>query len=462
MALYDVKVNSHLGADTRVQVVKVGNPKKETYLDRNSKYETSEFGRGEGSLGERGKPATTPRVRSGRLSANAKKILQRIGGCVAATSVSNQSAFLTGTFPGDSHREQSAIAAQSGWLVHRLKAWIYKRIGANVGYYVWEFQKRGTLHLHYVVLVPDPVSRAAIISDFREEWIRLIAGASKRCGVDLFIGKGERNFFLEKEKLQIYAQECFKSCASYLSKYLAKGRSSDFPAPARMWGATREARHLVASSVISLAFHNLTLSNAENVAYQLQAESDTPREKEFFFRHRFSQGFTILLYNDTFRMNLSEMQRQAVNKRKIGYLDKIASMWRTCIDKGMTADIVRDLSKPGLSDLQSLINYGKEGFKVASPQEVVECLLELRAVISEVPSGGFRMRFEVRERIAVIIAEVMEAHDLSLLRESVSGDNTSNESSLDVAGLECPQDTRQQLRLPGTGEARKSIRKGKR
>lgn len=408
LALYSIKVNSYLGSDTRIQVVKDGNPKKESYLDRNPENETTNKTHSGRSRDASDRPVRSARVRRSRLTAHGKATLQRIGGCVSHNTPAEFSLFLTGTFPGKTFAAQSAIADQSAWIVHRLKAWIYKRVGPNIGYYVWEFQKRGTLHLHYVVVIPNKDDRNWIEREFRDEWIRLIAGASARSSCDLFIGERGRNFFTEKEKLQIYAQECYKNCSSYLSKYLAKGKFRNFPPPVRMWGCTKEARNAVASSLIRLEICHKVISDAEEIAYALERESDTPNDKRRFFRHRFSQGFTILLYNDSYRMLLSEMKEQMVNRRKIGYLEKINTLWAQIKRAGVQEKLRDVMSKGGWNDLMTLVYPDPEKNKPLTKQEVKAAMLEVRACMYEHGLGSYTFRGSANEKIAVIVLEVSE------------------------------------------------------
>lgn len=460
MPLYDVVVKSYLGSDTRIQVTKNGNPKKTDPLDRNLEYETIDPARLSASTCTGGKPIKRNLVRSPRLSTYAKASLQRVGGAVAARFPPHESIFLTGTFPGGDFRSQSAVASESAWIVHRLKSWIYKKIGANVSYYVWEFQKRGTLHLHYVVLVPCARARAEIIEGFREEWIRLIAGASIRSGQNLFIGNKGRDFFLEKEKLQIYAQECYKSSAAYLSKYLSKKKYKDFPPPTRMWGASREARKLVAESLISIRFCHKTISQAEDIAYRMESESNTPQEKSRFFRHRFSQGFTILLYNDVYRIELSRIGEAHKKMAVTTYFDKAAILRREMERSGLLAYVWKHMTRVGWADFRSLIDFGSELEKEFEPEPVLLALFEVRALVNVSGVGGSRHRFDTKNRIAAIITEIIEAHGLSILQRS-QPDSTSGRPPLVGDGaMESVPNPGKQLSMLGIGSDRASVHPG--
>lgn len=399
MSQYSLKVNSYLNSDTRIQVVKERSPKRELYenshLDRNLESETA-LNPNESSSSVSRKSKRNRRTQN-RLSPHARASLQRIGGVASVYWGAESIAFLTGTFPGSSHAAQRGIAEQASWIVHRLKAWIYKRIGANVAYWVWEFQKRGTLHLHYVVVIPDDLKRAAIIADFREEWIRLIQGASVRCGLNLFMGEKGRDYFTEKEKLQIYAQECYKNCGSYLSKYLAKKKTSRFASPCRLWGCTKEARHLVARNLITVEVCSKTLAQASEYAYQIDSYSNVGGEKRRYFRHRFSQGFTILLYDDNLRESLVKKDSDMGTDAELNQaLSRIS-------DKLLQVNAYNGIIDVASEPLKRCFVEGK--FKWKSSQslksllELQDNLIELGAIISLCPGLKY---YEVNDCVNLI------------------------------------------------------------
>jgi hypothetical protein len=396
MAEYALKINSYLGCDTRIQVVKERSPKKETFqalpLDRNCENET-------GVNDDANPDKNTRQAKRGnrtqnRLSPHARKTLQRIGGAAQFRFNVSDALFLTGTFPGGSYAAQSAIASQAGWIVHRLKAWIHKIIGKNVGYYVWEFQKRGTLHLHYVVFIPNHYQRAYIEFEFRNEWIRLIKGASIRSLENLFIGNKGRDFFTEKELLQIYAQECYGNCSSYLSKYLTKKKTSKFPSPCRLWGCTKEARNLVAASLITLEIPTLLLRKAEDLAYKYDSYSNAPPEKRRYFRHRFSQGFTILLYDDLFREAIMPPEKEVIENRAL--VQCISRLLNKLSDSGCYEPMREMASQPlregffwcGLNPI-SLVSS-------VQPDDLKTNLWEIDSLVSLVPCRNRYHREDLR------------------------------------------------------------------
>lgn len=414
MALFDLKCNSYSGADTRIQVVQQRSIRKFSYLDRDAELKTTRRATdtaSDPSQSDRGRGEN--RLRTG-LTKFARQTLQRIGGAVGLACTTRSSCFFTGTFPGGSLSAQSAIASQAPWLVNALKAWLYKRIGKNIGYYVWEFQKRGTLHLHYVAVIENDDLRASVIADFRDEWIRLIAGASKRSGVNLFLGNKGRDFFTEKEKLQIYAQECYKDCSSYLSKYLSKKSSSDFPAPCRLWGCTREARNLVAKGLISFSVIGKSLAVADDLAHQLDSYSEATPEKRRYFRHRFSQGFTILLYDDSIRHALKELS--TLKSPEYHLKRRVFSLYGSLQKQEIVEYLENSSSPPMMLDLFHIIGTPWKHLTTADWEDFYVSSIELKALIILCPTLTRYQRNELRNKLNIIQSELTDLPAMSYLR----------------------------------------------
>lgn len=155
--------------------------------------------------------------------------------------------FFTGTLPGSGSEQFEAIARWSSWIVHRLKAWIARRVDAKLDFYAWELQKRGALHLHYALHVPDDAARFEIRTQIKNEWIRLLDSVSGFTGVDLY-HNSHRGFSHRSntDLVQADCQEVEKSVGAYLGKYLSKGsrgkNSTDVFHPCRWYGVSRPLR----------------------------------------------------------------------------------------------------------------------------------------------------------------------------------------------------------------------------
>jgi hypothetical protein len=155
--------------------------------------------------------------------------------------------FLTLTLPGSTPEALTAIAAWSGYLIHRLKAWVNKFLPGREEIWVWERQKRGALHLHWSFVCLSKEVEERIRRGLKGEWIRLLESVSDRSGVDLF-RKSQEYTHRGKGVAVVQVERVRKSVAGYLAKYLSKEsfRASGFGdggsilvAPSRWYGISK-------------------------------------------------------------------------------------------------------------------------------------------------------------------------------------------------------------------------------
>ena len=180
------------------------------------------------------------------FSTNGRRRLLRAGAVLdELADRPQQILFVTGTLPGSTYESKLAIAAWSGWAVNAIKAWFSKRVPSKMDMYVWEFQKRGALHLHYAILVKDNETRKRLLLDWKKQWERIIDGIGKRAGVDMWRKNANYTHASNKDVLQADIQECEKSIARYLSKYVSKSQQQyqdnhwQECKPSRFWGISR-------------------------------------------------------------------------------------------------------------------------------------------------------------------------------------------------------------------------------
>lgn len=181
---------------------------------------------------------------------NARRTISRCAGVFTLDGIPpGQFLFLTGTIPGSTAPAFEAVARWSSWIVKTIKTWLSDR-GALGAYsiYVWEFQRRGALHIHYCVQVEDPLIRERVLREWRDRWASILDGVSERASVDVWARKSGGTWATNKRVVQADAQIVEKSVGAYLSKYLSKsaptnqskgGEEQTFHGPVRWWGAAR-------------------------------------------------------------------------------------------------------------------------------------------------------------------------------------------------------------------------------
>lgn len=165
------------------------------------------------------------------FTAKAKRTVLRIGGMVDKL-FKGRVLFLTGTLPGSTEEAKEAIAYWSGYIVNRVRQWVRRRVDNMTDYGVWEWQKRGALHLHYCVASHDEKILERVDREFHDFWCQVLEDVSVKSGVDLF-ARGDncrgdvKTWRYNWKKVQTRVERVKKSVSAYLSKYLCKGSDSN-------------------------------------------------------------------------------------------------------------------------------------------------------------------------------------------------------------------------------------------
>ena len=235
---------------------------------------------------------------------NAKRNLIRRGAAMEGTAPPDECLFLTGTLPGSTEESFRSIAEWSSYIVHRLKSWIGNYARAKLDFYCWEYQKRGALHLHYCVWLPDASSRAHIHRGFHEWWVEILHKVGEKSCCDMFRKNSHKTHLGDTAKVRAVAEICRKSPARYLAKYLSKsaapvrgpGRSFS---PARWWGTSRPLKSLCDSltrtiEVIEGGYHCVRV--VWEKIHHACASSDSVTH---CYRHKVGSGHTLVSYPNT-------------------------------------------------------------------------------------------------------------------------------------------------------------------
>lgn len=220
------------------------------------------------------KPGFGGEPRPTKFGNNARRTISRASGVFERDGDRPEEfVFLTGTIPGSTREAFDAVACYSSWAVKSIKTWISdKGILSAYSLYVWEFQKRGALHIHYCVQVKSAAESAWLIKNWKKKWTEVIDAISEKSGVDCWKINGFRSWKNKKDVLQADAQKVRKSVGAYLSKYLSKktptpikGRygSRPFLCPVRWWGCSRPLLKRMRELTESFEFESIPQSRIE-------------------------------------------------------------------------------------------------------------------------------------------------------------------------------------------------------
>jgi len=195
----------------------------------------------------------------------ARQFIREVG-AIFDTKNRSRTVFVTGTLPGSTNDAIAALSAYSGWLVQAVTNWFRDRFHGSTYFGVWEYQRRGALHLHACIHCPSEEAAVRLRQNWKRKWIELLDSVSKRSGVDLY-GRADGSTWAQNRWIcRTDAQQVEKSVGAYLGKYLSKGsvkhRSWCERPPVSWWFADKESRSQVRQARKEVGVTRLPLSTA--------------------------------------------------------------------------------------------------------------------------------------------------------------------------------------------------------
>ena len=221
------------------------------------------------------------------------------------------------TLPSDTKEAFECLAAYSGYAVNRLFQPIRRDYAdCNKWFFVWEYQKRGALHLHIAHYHHCKIIGAAIGEKILETWHNILCDISENSGICLFTAKQGDRCTLRKNH-QHQTQPMRKSVAGYFSKYASKAgqkeennyvrKFSQMYPPSRFWGCSKQIKMIVKEN----SFHNCR---------------DYTEQKDFMYflfvriHKMINESNIILQKNYTFKKDLTQNLCVAEGFRNVFYL----------------------------------------------------------------------------------------------------------------------------------------------
>lgn len=209
----------------------------------------------------------------------------------------------TGTLPGSTAAAMSAIASLAPTIVRRIRRWVEYHSASKYWLYTWEWQKRGALHIHYVIHEPDRDLRNRLIEGWKSKWTELLLSFGEAMKLMLF-DRGDGKTWLDKlSVVQADAVALIKNPARYLSKYLSKskyGKAVDgelfYP---RQWsGCSRELLALTESLTETVRTMPMTTGTATRVIEELKHEMESTEGRTIYYTHPGELFGTAIHYSE--------------------------------------------------------------------------------------------------------------------------------------------------------------------
>ena len=218
---------------------------------------------------------------------NAKQKILEAGAVVDRHVGKKNSYMLTLTVPGSGWDVYDQISRWSGYLINRLTQ-IIRRIEAKGvpvhWFFVWEHQKRGALHMHWCIAVPNDWKAANLVClELRAKWFALLEELSVKTMTDLFKKRGFSGTWRHSPEIwKADIARVKKSVGAYFSKYVSKNANNQFSnsrrrayekrksdinpdmadsarvyslSPTRYWGCSMRVKRLCAEYRVSVSFN---------------------------------------------------------------------------------------------------------------------------------------------------------------------------------------------------------------
>lgn len=223
----------------------------------------------------------------------------REAGAILETGPKENCIFLTGTLPGSTKESLMALAAWSGWAVQTVTQWI-RDFAPGAGYFgVWEYQKRGALHIHLCIRTETAAQAVDLKRRWKKRWIKVLRAISKRAGVDVMQREDGSSWADSPWAIKTDAQTVEKSVGSYLSKYLSKGSQKNRKLcyyPPSAWAfVARPLTERILHARLAIEVPQLAVCSAINLFERLGAAIATVAEKNFPYESPFMPGFKAII-----------------------------------------------------------------------------------------------------------------------------------------------------------------------
>lgn len=196
---------------------------------------------------------------------------------------------ITLTVPGSGREVMETVAAHSGWLMDRLLREV-RRAGCHYWFYVWEWQKRGMLHLHLLIAGQQSFTKT-LAHTMEYNWWELLLDLSEKVGIDLFRKNNRTTWRSSSHKWQSHTAQVYKSVAAYFSKYAGKAASSkpkgfsphNPPCPSRWWGCSSTLKKRIQETRLKLSLNVQTSTARKIMEYMQTWLTDRGRIKQYHY-----------------------------------------------------------------------------------------------------------------------------------------------------------------------------------
>lgn len=166
---------------------------------------------------------------------------------------------VTLTLPANYTEAFTALAAYSGYAVNRLFQPIRRDYGSDcLWFFVWEYQRRGALHMHICIFHEDENEGQKICARLIDQWHKILCDISEMSGFCLFTAK-QKDRCTIRSKHQHHTSPIKKDVGRYFAKYAGKEESKQnwycqkYPV-SRFWGSSKMVKEIIKKNSFQFDF----------------------------------------------------------------------------------------------------------------------------------------------------------------------------------------------------------------
>jgi len=207
---------------------------------------------------------------------------------------------VTLTLPANTNEAFTALAAYSGYAMNRLLQPIRRDYGSDcLWFYVFEYQKRGAVHIHIALYHPDECEGLYIAAKMIEQWHKVLIDIGQKADTDMFLSK-RRDRSTVRANHQHHTQPITKAVGSYFSKYAGKEESKQlwycqkYPI-SRFWGSSKQIKQIIKENSFEYKIdyfsnekcqENMMEHITKNLLEQIEVVSISAYQFDIFLRGR--------------------------------------------------------------------------------------------------------------------------------------------------------------------------------
>jgi hypothetical protein len=163
---------------------------------------------------------------------------------------------VTLTLPANHEQAFRVLAAYSGYVVNRLFQPIRRNYGEMcLWFFVWEYQKRGALHMHICIYHPDECEGLYIAAQLIAQWHKILCDLCQMADTDMFCRRDKKSS-TPRHLHQHHTSPIKKAVGAYFSKYAGKKESKQswycqkYPV-SRFWGSSKQIKQIIKDNSFS-------------------------------------------------------------------------------------------------------------------------------------------------------------------------------------------------------------------